>query len=145
MMPTTSLLKIPALTLWWVITKSTISSSESLTMSKLHVTVYKNFSDIKESLTNKLDLQRKRLFLMYDIDNYNHPKEFNYKDGTKVVEFEDSVTVYVKHDLPAKYIGMLEYYILKHTGMRGESVKISSIEVFEKPNTQLKKYLMRKL
>ena len=114
-------------------------------MSKLHVTVYKNFSDIKESLTNKLDLQRKRLFLMYDIDNYNHPKEFNYKDGIKVVEFEDSVTVYVKHDLPAKYIGMLEYYILKHTGMRGESVKISSIEVFEKPNTQLKKYLMRKL
>lgn len=114
-------------------------------MSKLHVTVYKNFSDIKESLTNKLDLQRKRLFLMYDIDNYNYPKEFNYKDGTKVVEFEDSVTVYVKHDLPAKYIGMLEYYIFKHTGMRGEAVKISSIEVFEKPNTQLKKYLMRKL
>ena len=114
-------------------------------MSKLHVIVYKNFSDIKESLTNKLDLQRKRLFLMYDIDNYSHPKEFNYKDGTKVVEFEDSVTVYVKYDLPAKYIGMLEYYIFKHTGMRGESVKISSIEVFEKPNTQLKKYLMRKL
>ncbi len=75
---------------------------------------------------------------MYDIDNYNHPKEFNYKDGTKVVEFEDSVTVYVKYDLPAKYIGMLEYYIFKHTGMRGEAVKISSIEVLRNLTHNLK-------
>lgn len=114
-------------------------------MTKLHVVVYKSFADMQNALTSQVDEHRSRLFIMCDLGDYQQPKEFKYKDGVRVLQFEDSVTVFVKHDLPAKHIGMLEYYIYRHTNMRGDNIKISSLEVFETPNTQLKKYLVRKL
>lgn len=114
-------------------------------MNKLHIVVYKSFADIQNALTSKINEYRSKLFIMCDVDDYQPPKILNYKDGTTVMKCRDSVTVFVKHDLPAKQVGMLEYYIFQSTGMRGDGIKIDSIEVFEKPNTPLKKYLTRKL
>lgn len=114
-------------------------------MTKLHIVVYKSFADIKNALSSKINDYRSKLFIMCDLEDYQPPKVVSYKDGTTIMKFEDSVTIFVKHDLPSKQVGMLEFYIYQSTGMRGENIKISSIEVFEKPNTPLKKYLTRKL
>ncbi|QFR58555.1 hypothetical protein AC3HA14_0940 [Escherichia phage vB_EcoM_3HA14] len=114
-------------------------------MLKLHIVVYKNFADIQEALSTRLDKCQQRLFLMFDMLDYKQPDKLVYKDGTVIFKSEESVTIFVKHDMPAKNIGMLEFYIYQSTGMRGESIKIDSIEVFEKPKTPLKKYLVRKL
>ncbi|URY12740.1 hypothetical protein [Shigella phage ESh22] len=114
-------------------------------MLKLHIVVYKNFADIQESLSSRLDMCQQRLFLMLDMLDYKQPDKLVYKDGTVILKSKESVTIFVKHDMPAKSIGMLEFYIYQSTGMRGEGIKINSIEVFEKPKTPLKKYLVRKL
>lgn len=114
-------------------------------MVKLHIVVYKNFADIQNSLSSKLDKSYQRLFVMLDMVDYKQPEKTVYKDGTVVLKGQDSVTIFVKHDLSSKNIGLLEFYIFRATGMRGENIKVDSIEVFEKPNTPLKKYLVRKL
>nr|DAJ98514.1 MAG TPA: hypothetical protein [Caudoviricetes sp.] len=114
-------------------------------MIKLHVVVYKSFADIPEALTSQIDNYLSKLFIMCELGDYERPKKLSFKDGTIIYKSRDKVVVFVKHDLPAKQVGMLEYYIYQATGMRGEHIKIDSLEVFEKPNTPLKKYLVRKL
>ncbi|AZV01504.1 hypothetical protein vBSflM004_115 [Shigella phage vB_SflM_004] len=114
-------------------------------MLKLHIVVYKNFADIQEALSSKLDRSYQRLFVMFDMVDGKENGKMMFEEYTAEPKSQDSVTIFVKHDLSSKNIGLLEFYIFKATGMRGENIKVDSIEVFEKPNTPLKKYLVRKL
>nr|DAN14589.1 MAG TPA: hypothetical protein [Caudoviricetes sp.] len=114
-------------------------------MQSLHVVVFDKFSDINESLAMRLFSSQEKLCVLFDLGDFKVPEKIICNKDIRIYKVDDEVILFVRYDLPSKMIGMLEYQIYLHTGMRGDNISISSLEVFKTPHTQLKKYLTRKL
>lgn len=114
-------------------------------MKNLRVVVFDKYSDIAESLAMRLLNAQSRLYIMFDLEDFKVPEKIICSKDIQIYKVDDEVIIFVKYDLPSKMIGMLEYQIYLHTGMRGDNISVSSLEIFKTPQTQLKKYLTRKL
>lgn len=121
---------------------------------KINVIIYCDSKQLSESrLTKALDKDRyghlnctdseKVLYFGEEYPFYEETRCFN--DKVRSVTYRDECYLLIKSDLPSKQLGIVEYAIYCLTGSRGIGHHINSLEILSPPNSQLKKYLFKRI
>lgn len=121
---------------------------------KINVIIYCDSKQLLESrLTKSLDKDRyghlnctdseKVLYFGEEYPFYEETRCFS--DKVKSVTYRGEHYLLIRCDLPSKQLGVVEFAIYCLTGARGIGHHIASLEALSHPNSQLKKYLFKRI